>query len=81
MLSGALVPTFPALNFSNFDAFATAMGCTQSPGPLRLRCLRNVPASTIRAYTNGPRSGQFTPRVDKYALYPPQEEVLMTLVA
>jgi hypothetical protein len=81
MLSGVQVSTSPTLNFSNFDAFATAMGCTQSPGPLRLRCLRNVPASPIRAYTNGPRSGLFTPGVDKYASYPTQEEVLMTLIA
>jgi carboxylesterase type B len=81
MLSGAIVSTSPVLNFSNFDAFATAMGCGQPPGPQRLQCLRNVPASTIRAYTNGPNSGLFASRVDKYAFYPTQEEVLMSLVA
>jgi carboxylesterase 2 len=81
MLSGAKVSTLPALNFSIFDAFATAMGCGQAPGPQRLQCLRNVPASTIRAYTNGPNSGAFAAGVDKYAFYPTQEELLMSLVA
>jgi hypothetical protein len=80
MLSGVRVSTSPTLNFLNFDAFATAMGCTQTPGPLRLHCLRNVSASTIRAYTNGPHSGLFIPGVDKYAFYLAQEEVLMALV-
>jgi carboxylesterase type B len=70
MLSGVLVSTSPVLNFSIFDAFATAMGCEQPPGPERLQCLRKVPASTIRAYTNGPNSGLFTPGVDKCAFYP-----------
>ncbi|KAF8493264.1 Alpha/Beta hydrolase protein [Russula emetica] len=64
MLSGAKVSNSPVLNFSIFDAFATAMGCAQTPGPQRLQCLRNVPASTIRAYTNGPNSGLFTSAVD-----------------
>ncbi len=81
MLSGAIVSTSPLLNFSIFDEFATAMGCGQRPGPQRLQCLRKVPASTIRAYTNGPDSGPFTPGVDKYAFCPTQEEVLMWLVA
>ena len=75
MLSGAIVSTSPVLNFSIFDAFATAMGCGQSPGPQRLQCLRNVPASTIRAYTNGPDSGLFTSGVDKYVFFSTQEEV------
>lgn len=70
MLSGAQVSTSRTLNFSNFDAFATAMGCKQSPGPKRLRCLRKVPASTIRTYTNGRHSGGFSYVVDKYAFYP-----------
>ena len=77
MLSLAQVSTPPELNISNFNAFAaadfsyfnafaTAVGCTQVPGTSRLQCLRNVSASTIRAYTNGPQSGSFTPGVDKY---------------
>ena len=81
MLSGEKVSTSPVLNFSIFDAFATAMGCGQTPGPERLQCLRNVPASTIRNYTNGPDSGVFNPGVDKYVFYPTQEEILMLLVA
>ena len=81
MLSGEKVSTSPVLNFSIFDAFATAMGCGQPPGPERLQCLRNVPASTIRTYANGPNSGVFTPGVDKYAFYSTQEEVLISLVA
>ncbi|KAI0275868.1 Alpha/Beta hydrolase protein [Russula aff. rugulosa BPL654] len=32
--------------------------------PQRLQCLRNVPASTIRAYTNGPDSGLFALCID-----------------
>ena len=81
MLSGATVSTSPVLDFSIFDAFATAMGCGQAPGSQRLQCLRNVPASTIRAYTNGPNGGQFALCIDKYDFYPTQEEVLMSLVA
>src|ERR1700679_1086284 len=69
MLSGAKVSTSPALNFSIFDGFAAAMGGGQQPGQERLQCLRNVPASTIRTYTNGPNSGVFTPGVDKYVFY------------
>jgi carboxylesterase 2 len=81
MLSGVQVSTSPVLKFSIFDAFATAMGCGKHPGPKRLHCLRNVPASTIRAYTNGPKSGSFIPRVDKYVFYLTQEDVLTSLVA
>ena len=71
MLSGVWVSTSPALNFSNFDEFATTMGCVQPPGPQRLDCLRNTPASTIRNYTNGPNSGPFTPGVDKSVVLSP----------
>ena len=81
MISGVRVSRSPELTFSIFDAFSTAMGCGQTPGPQRLQCLRNVPAATIRNYTNGPDSRVFNPRVDKYALYPTQEEILMLLVA
>jgi hypothetical protein len=80
MLSGVLGSLSPILNFSNFDEFATAMGCNQPPGALRLQCLRNIPASTIRNYTNGPDTGLFTVGVDKFVLYPAGEEVLMSLV-
>ena len=77
MLSGVQVSMSPVLNFTLFDAFATAVGCTQSPGPSRLDCLRGVPAATIRAYTNGPNSALFLPQVDKYALYVVYEVILM----
>jgi len=69
ILSGAQVSVFPMLNFSNFDVFATAMGCTQPPGPPRLHCLRNISASVIRNYTNGPNSGPFTPGVDNVTFF------------
>jgi len=65
MLSGERVPTFPEPNFSFFDAFATAMGCSQSRGPERLGCLRKIPASTIRDYTNGNPTDLFVAQVDK----------------
>jgi hypothetical protein len=80
MLSGVQVSTSPILNFSNFNGFAIAMGCTQPPGPLRLQCLRNIPASTIRNYTNGPNSGPFAVGVDKFVFYPTGEGVLTSLL-
>jgi hypothetical protein len=81
MLSGFQVSTSPEANFSKFDAFATAMGCTQLQGSSRLQCLRNVSASAIQNYTNGVGSPLFSAYVvDKYAFYPVQEEVLMSLV-
>ena len=81
MLSGVQVSTSPALNFSNFDGFATAMGCAQPPGQQRLDCLRNVPASTIHNYTNGPSSGQFAPGVDKSVSHPASKGILISFVA
>ena len=77
MLSGAQITTTPVLNFTIFNAFATAVGCTQPPGPSRLQCLRGVPAANISAYTNGPNSGIFIPQVDKYVLYFVYEAILM----
>ncbi|KAI0251013.1 Alpha/Beta hydrolase protein, partial [Lactifluus subvellereus] len=77
MLSGVRVSTPPELDFSNFNAFATAVGCTQAPGSGRLQCLRNVPASTIRTYTNGPSSSLFVPGVDKHVFYSACEEAFM----
>ncbi|KAH9959039.1 Alpha/Beta hydrolase protein [Russula compacta] len=59
MLSSAQVAMSPVLNFTIFDAFATAVGCTQPPGPSRLQCLRGVPAANISAYTNGPNTLYF----------------------
>jgi len=66
MLSGEKVSALPEPNFATFNAFATAMGCSESPGPQRLECLRNISASTIRNYTNGNPTSSFVPQVDKY---------------
>ena len=74
MLSGFQVSTLPELDFSKFNALATAVGCTQDPGPSRLQCLRNVNASTIHAYTDS-SSRSFTPGVDKYVFYYVCEEM------
>jgi hypothetical protein len=49
-----------------FNAMASAVGCTQTPGAARLACLKQVPASVIRNFTNGPESGMYFPVVDKY---------------
>ena len=80
MLSGMEVSKSETPNYSSFKKFATAMGCTQSHAPLQLRCLRNVSASAIRNYTNGPDSVTFSYEVDKYAFYSAQKDVLMPLV-
>lgn len=67
MLSGVPLSSSTALNFSSFNAFALAVGCTEAPGSAaRLQCLRAVPAATIRSYTNGPSGGSFGLIVDKY---------------
>jgi len=82
MLSGVQVSTFPTLNFTIFDKFATAMGCGQPPGPQRLSCLRNVPATTIRNYTSGPNSVPFTPSVDNVTiLYDPLQRIRQGQIA
>ena len=77
MLSGVRISTSPELDFSNFNAFATAVGCNQTAGSGRLQCLRNVPASTIRAYTNGPDSNLFVPGIDKHVFYSACQEAFM----
>ncbi|KAG7094923.1 hypothetical protein E1B28_005729 [Marasmius oreades] len=65
MFSGApLSPADLPPNFMLFNDFASAMNCTQSPGPDRLACLRQIPATVIRNFTNGPSSGQFGVVVD-----------------
>jgi hypothetical protein len=79
-LSGVQVSTTPILNFTIFDEFATAMGCAQPPGPQRLKCLRNIPATTIRNYTSGPNGVAFTPGVDKFVFDPSSEGVLMSFI-
>jgi len=80
MLSGVQVSTFPVLNFTIFDEFATAMGCGQPPGLQRLNCLRDIPATTIRNYTSGPNGIPFSPGADKSVFYPSSEDVLMSFI-
>lgn len=65
LLSGEKVSSVPQPNFKTFDGFATAVGCSQSPGPQRLECLRNVSASTIHNFTTENPFVTFTPQVDK----------------
>jgi hypothetical protein len=67
MLSGAAVSVDPTPSFTSFNNFSTAVGCKQAPGPSRLACLKRVPTSVIRNYTNGPASGSFRPVSDGYA--------------
>lgn len=66
MLSGAEVSMSPIPSFTSFNNFSTGVGCTQLPGPARLACLKQVPATVIRNFTNGPTSGAFEPVVDEY---------------
>ncbi|KAF7324610.1 Carboxylic ester hydrolase [Mycena kentingensis (nom. inval.)] len=63
MFSGAQ-GTLRSPTFDSFNAFATAVGCTQSPGTARLACLRQVTTQRIRSYTNSAASGTFRPLVD-----------------
>ncbi|KAJ7817838.1 liver carboxylesterase-like protein 1 precursor [Mycena olivaceomarginata] len=69
MLSGAQVSMVPIPSFTSFNNFSTAVGCTQAPGPGRLACLKQVPAATIRNFTNGPASGSFAPVVDDVTVF------------
>ncbi|KAJ7139656.1 Alpha/Beta hydrolase protein [Mycena epipterygia] len=69
MLSGAQESTSPTPSFTSFNNFSTAVGCTQAPGAVRLACLKQVPASVIRNFTNGPTSGSFEPVVDNVSLF------------
>ncbi|KAJ7445249.1 Carboxylesterase [Mycena latifolia] len=69
MLSGAPTSSSPIPSFSSFDGFAAAVGCSQTPGPARLACLKQVPAATIRNFTNGPLSGSFGSVVDNVTVF------------
>ncbi|KAJ7023644.1 Alpha/Beta hydrolase protein [Mycena alexandri] len=69
MLSAAVESRSPTPNFAAFNAMATALGCTQAPGAARLACLKNVSATTIRAYTNGASSGTWTSMVDNVTVF------------
>ncbi|KAJ7625787.1 Carboxylesterase [Roridomyces roridus] len=69
LLSGVPVSSPVTPSFTSFNGFATAVGCSQSPGPARLECLRRVPALTIRNFTNGPLSGSFGPVTDNVTAF------------
>ena len=54
-------------NESAWTAFATAVGCTGPAGSQRLQCLKQVSASTIHNYFNGPDAPpDFGALIDKY---------------
>jgi len=54
-------------NESAWTAFATAVGCTGPAGSQRLQCLKQVSASTIHDYFNGPDAPPaFGALIDKY---------------
>ncbi|KAJ7139655.1 Alpha/Beta hydrolase protein [Mycena epipterygia] len=70
MLSGTQQSTSPTPSFASFNTFSTAVGCTQAPGPARLACLKQVPASVIRSFTNGPTgTASFQPVVDNVSMF------------
>ncbi|KAJ7480180.1 Alpha/Beta hydrolase protein [Mycena galericulata] len=82
MFSGAEISVTPTPSFTSFNAFATAVGCTQAPGVTRLACLKQVPAATIRKYTNGASSGAFEPVVDDVTAFAdPLERIRTGLTA
>ena len=59
----------PTTNESAWTAFATAVECTGPAGSQRLHCLKQVSASTIRGYFNGPDAPPaFSALIDKYNL-------------
>ncbi|KAI0310962.1 Carboxylesterase family-domain-containing protein [Amylostereum chailletii] len=69
MFSGASVSSTPRYNFSAFNNFASAAGCTQATGsPARLQCLKAIPTGSIRNFTNGPTSGSFGAIVDNVTM-------------
>ncbi|KAJ7255364.1 Alpha/Beta hydrolase protein [Mycena rebaudengoi] len=69
MLSGAVESTSPTPSFASFNAMASGVGCRQAPGAARLACLKAVPASTIRTFTNSASSGTWGGLVDKVTLF------------
>ncbi|KAJ7630507.1 Alpha/Beta hydrolase protein [Roridomyces roridus] len=69
MLSGAVVSMLATPSFTSFNNFSASVGCNQAVGPARLACLKQVPAATIRSFTNGPTSGAFEPVVDGVTVF------------
>jgi|SRR5882762_7930343 carboxylesterase type B len=69
MSSAFLVETTSSTNEQAWTAFATAVGCTGSAGKRRRACLKQVPASTIHEYFNGPTAPpMFSAFIDKYVV-------------
>ncbi|KAF7334265.1 Carboxylic ester hydrolase [Mycena sanguinolenta] len=82
LLSGAQTSTSPVPSFEAFNTFAVAMGCPQDPGPSRLSCLKQVPAATIRNFTNSQLSPTFGPLVDNTTFFAdPLERIRTGLTA
>ncbi|KAJ7253681.1 Carboxylesterase [Mycena haematopus] len=82
LLSGAQCSTSPVPSFEAFNTFAAAMGCQQEPGPARLSCLKQVPATTIRNFTNSQSSPTFGPLVDNTTFFAdPLERIRTGLTA
>ncbi|KAJ7791346.1 Alpha/Beta hydrolase protein [Mycena olivaceomarginata] len=69
MLSAAQESTVPTPSFASFNDFASAVGCSQTPGAARLTCLRDVPAVVIRTFVNGPSGGLYVPIVDNVTFF------------
>ncbi|KAJ7235088.1 Alpha/Beta hydrolase protein [Mycena haematopus] len=69
MLSGAVESQSPTPSYTSFNAMASGVGCKQSPGAARLACLKQVPASTIRTFTNSASSGVWGAVVDSVTLF------------
>ena len=61
-----LVEVTPTTNEQAWTAFATAVGCKESAGVQRLECLKQVPASIIHGFFNGPNAPPtFSALIDK----------------
>ncbi|THU79860.1 alpha/beta-hydrolase [Dendrothele bispora CBS 962.96] len=55
LFSGSVQDIVPApSDFASFDELAAGVGCNQTAGAERLSCLKALPGTTIRAFTNGP---------------------------
>ncbi|KAJ7022064.1 Alpha/Beta hydrolase protein [Mycena alexandri] len=82
MLSGAQVTTLALTPFAAFNNFSVAVGCGIITGPVRLACLKQVSATVIRNFTNGPTGGTFAPVVDDVTLFAdPLERIRTGLTA
>ncbi|KAK7436644.1 hypothetical protein VKT23_019051 [Stygiomarasmius scandens] len=70
LFSGAVPDMIPTPSFTAFDQFAAGVGCNQTAGEDRLNCLKAVPATTIRTFTNGAGAALiFTPIVDNSTFF------------